>query len=248
MESYSYNYMSKAIIYKIINDINDKIYVGQTWKTAQERFERHCAESRWKNTRVMPIVLAIKKYGRCHFQIYVLEELPDCTQSQLNDREVFWGMELNSLSPYGYNLKLGGANGIASKETGEKIGNANRGKKRSPETRERLRISHLGYKIKDSTKKKLSDINKGKTLSEDHKRKIGESNLGRKTTEQAKEKMRLKKLKYTYEVMSPDGNVLEIRNLHRFSIDNGLNPGHMNSIACGKKEHYKQWRVKKKEI
>ena len=86
----------KAIIYKITNDINDKVYVGQTWKTAEERFSRHLAESRWKNTNcgsikhsVMPIILAIKKYGACRFKVHTLEEIVDCTQSFLNEREVF---------------------------------------------------------------------------------------------------------------------------------------------------------------
>ena len=29
-------------IYKIVNDINDKVYVGQTIRTLKVRFQRHC--------------------------------------------------------------------------------------------------------------------------------------------------------------------------------------------------------------
>lgn len=30
------------IIYKIINDFNNKIYIGQTTETLEKRFARHC--------------------------------------------------------------------------------------------------------------------------------------------------------------------------------------------------------------
>ena len=32
-------------IYKIINDINDKIYIGQTIRTIEERWKEHLKES-----------------------------------------------------------------------------------------------------------------------------------------------------------------------------------------------------------
>ena len=160
----------------------------------------------------------------------------------------FLGNEFEYFVPKWYNLKLGGSNGIVSEETKRKIAEANTGRKATPETIERLRLSHLGYKVKESTKKKLSVINKGKVLSEEHKRKIADSNAGKKRTEQAKEKMRVKKLKYIYEVVSPDGKLAETQNLRQFCRDNGLNIGHMNSVACGNKKHYKQWQVIKQPL
>lgn len=235
----------KAIIYEITNDVNSKVYIGQTWKTAQERFKRHCAEARWQNTKIMPIVFAIRKYGPSHFKINVLEELTDCTQSKLDEREVFWVQELKTFSPNGYNLKAGQSHGVWSEEIKKKIGDGNRGKKRNKETIERLRMSHKGHKVKDSTKHKLSIINTGKVLSEDHKQKIAESNTGQKRSNEAKEKMREKKLKFTYEVISPNGQLIKTQNLRQFCRDNDLNAGHMNSVACGKKAHYKHWRVSK---
>lgn len=32
-------------IYKIVNDINDKVYVGQTIRTLAQRFQKHCSYS-----------------------------------------------------------------------------------------------------------------------------------------------------------------------------------------------------------
>ena len=236
----------EAIIYKIINDINEKVYVGQTWKTAEERFKRHCAEARWNNTKLMPIVLAIRKYGSEHFKIIVLEKL-NGTQSDIDAREVYWGCELKTLSPNGYNLKLGNARGIVSEEVKRKIAIGNKGKKATQATIEKLRLSHLGCKMSEKSKKKLSLFNTGKTLTEDHKNKIAKSATGRKYSDKSKEKMRNKKLKFAYKIASPDGEIFETSNLEQFSREHNLNSGHMWSVAAGKIAHYKNWKVLEKK-
>jgi group I intron endonuclease len=238
-----------ATIYKIINDINNKIYVGQTWKTAKKRFKRHCAEARWKNTKNMPIILAIKKYGQEHFKVKILEKLKNPTQKEVDDREIYWVNHLNTFSPNGYNLKAGQGNGIFSQETKDKISKSNTGKKATSETIEKLRISHLGYKVKESTKRKLSEINKGKILSEEHKNKITQSLMGHKCTVESKNKMRDKKLKYEYELLSPNNIIFKTNNLRIFSIEHNLNVGHMNSVANGRIKHHKNWTlISRKEL
>lgn len=235
-----------AKIYKISNDINNKIYVGQTKKTIQQRFDRHCAEARWKNTKNMPIVLAISKYGSHHFRIDILEECPDeSPQDYIDSREVHWSQILNTLSPNGYNLRVGNASGLLSEETRKKISKAHLGKKASPETIERLRLSHLGFKVKEETKRKLSIINKGKKLTQEHIEKIRNSNTGRVLSAEVKEKMRLKKLKFHYTITSPSGVKYKTNNLQQFSKIHNLNPGHMNNVSTGRSRHYKQWKVKR---
>ena len=32
----------KYFVYKILNDINDKVYIGQTTESLENRFKRHC--------------------------------------------------------------------------------------------------------------------------------------------------------------------------------------------------------------
>lgn len=233
----------KGIIYKITNDINIKVYVGQTWKTVEERFHRHCAEARWYNTKKMPIVLAIKKYGKQHFKIKIIEELINCTQQNLDEKEIFWVKELKTFSPNGYNLRAGMGHSVWSDEVKQKISIANKGRKVTAETIEKLRISHLGHKMKEESKKKLSMLNKGKSLTAEHKEKIGLSNKGKIVSNESKEKMRKKKLKFEYEIISPNGEKLKTNNLKNFSKINQLNNGHMNSVARGKKKNYKGWKV-----
>lgn len=98
----------KGRIYKIINDINDKVYVGQTWKSLKERFQRHCSKADDPNN-VMVIKKAIFKYGKEHFKIVLLEEIEDCTQEKLNEREIFWIDYYDSYNK-GYNSTKGGQN------------------------------------------------------------------------------------------------------------------------------------------
>lgn len=85
---------NKKAIYKIINDINNKIYVGQS-NNPQRRFEEHCRYDK-DNTLIHK---AINKYGREHFKMVILEWTENYDQ---RERETI--LELNSLAPNGYNV------------------------------------------------------------------------------------------------------------------------------------------------
>lgn len=91
-------------IYKIINDINNKIYVGKTLSTIEERFKKHCSDSKKATCKKRPLYDAMNKYGIEHFHIELIEE---CSLEVVNDREIYW---INTLNSYhnGYNATLGG--------------------------------------------------------------------------------------------------------------------------------------------
>ena len=73
-----------AFIYKIVNDINEKIYVGKTTSSIEERFKEHCKDCLRTRKEKRPLYDAMQKYGKEHFQIILLEE---CSVDILNDRE-----------------------------------------------------------------------------------------------------------------------------------------------------------------
>lgn len=100
--------MTKRVgkIYRIINDVNNRVYVGQTIQTLKARFQKHC---NIKYEPYMTIAKAIKKYGKEHFKIEKLEEIPNGTQEQLNDREIYWIAYYDSYKQ-GYNSTAGGQN------------------------------------------------------------------------------------------------------------------------------------------
>jgi group I intron endonuclease len=98
-------------IYKIVNDLNDKVYVGQTIRTLTVRFQKHCSKSDDLG-QTMAIKKAILKYGKEHFKIELIEE---CDSSILNEREIYWINFYNSYKK-GYNLTKGGqGNGHSQK-------------------------------------------------------------------------------------------------------------------------------------
>lgn len=91
-------------IYLISNDVNDKLYVGQTVQTLKKRFNGHCCYSKSDRSDNMLIKRAIHKYGRDKFHIALLEE---CSQDKMNEREEYWISFYDSYNK-GYNLTKGG--------------------------------------------------------------------------------------------------------------------------------------------
>ena len=93
-------------IYKISNDINDNLYIGQTVYSLQRRFTGHIYASITPHHKDGndPIHRAIRKYGAEHFQIELIEE---CPNSKLNERERYWIAQYDSYY-HGYNADLGG--------------------------------------------------------------------------------------------------------------------------------------------
>lgn len=130
-------------IYKIVNQINQKSYVGLTTKTAEERFKKHIKDSLVAN-RPHAIHLAIRKYGAEYFTISVLFESNDL--NVLNKKEEELIKFHNTLSPNGYNLVSGGKARKLSEESRQKFSDAQKGKKQSKETRLKRSIRLKGRK------------------------------------------------------------------------------------------------------
>ena len=95
--------MKLVKIYLIFNDVNDKVYVGQTIQSLNKRFNGHCCYSKTDRSVNMYIKRAIHKYGRDKFHIKLIEE---CPIKELSKREKYW---INYYDSYnnGYNLTLG---------------------------------------------------------------------------------------------------------------------------------------------
>ena len=86
-------------IYKITNNINGKIYIGQA-KNTKERFKSHCKSC----VTDCLIDYAINKYGKENFSVEIIESQIE----NYNEREKFWIKELDCKVPKGYNITDGG--------------------------------------------------------------------------------------------------------------------------------------------
>lgn len=96
-------------IYKITNNINNKIYIGQTIRSLEKRWKEHIFKSKSGTHMNLPLARAIRKYGAENFTISLVEEVAD---EELNDKEKYY---INYYDSYhtGYNATLGGDGGIA---------------------------------------------------------------------------------------------------------------------------------------
>lgn len=109
----------KGYIYKIINQINKKEYVGCTITTLKKRFEEHawrCVKTD-SNTKFCN---SIRKYGVENFEIELIEE---CDVNVIYDRERYY-IDLFKTYDIGLNSTVGGEGCLGyrhSKEIREKI-------------------------------------------------------------------------------------------------------------------------------
>lgn len=99
-------------IYKITNKINNKIYIGLTTKTIQERFQTHIATAYNINSKDYNELIkkAIRKYGKENFTIEQIDEAEEL--NTLKEKEIYW---INKYQSYafeypenGYNMTRGG--------------------------------------------------------------------------------------------------------------------------------------------
>lgn len=90
-------YQMKKWIYKIINNINGKIYIGQS-NNPQRRFKEHINDE-----GDSLIHNAIKKYGEENFSFEIIEGPIE----NFNEREKYWIKVYDSYTN-GYNMTLGG--------------------------------------------------------------------------------------------------------------------------------------------
>jgi group I intron endonuclease len=154
------------IIYKTINLLNGKIYLG---KHQTDNLEDYYLGSG------LLITEAIKKYGKNNFKKEILFIFDN--EKEMNSKEKELITEEIVKDPNYYNIALGGEGGPLFKN-----------KKHSEETKKKMSQSKKGKTTPEETKKKLSAKLSGRTFSEETKKKMSESKL--KMTEETKDKMK----------------------------------------------------------
>ena len=117
-------------IYKITNKINGKIYIGQTHKSVESRFEDHIKNA--ETEKQYYLSKAIRKYNKENFSIETIDYA--LTKTEINEKEIYWIKELKANNRlYGYNMTAGGEGGNTylcktEEEIKQKISKNNKGK------------------------------------------------------------------------------------------------------------------------
>jgi group I intron endonuclease len=161
-------------IYRIINKIDGKSYVGQYCKdNPRQRFTNHKSRAR-KEDASEYLYRAIRKYGVENFDFTLI---CICDNKELNDLEIKYIKEFNTFGQNGYNMTTGGQ-GV-------------RDFKHSPETIERLRISSTGKFPDEETRKRISEGLMGHGCSEETREKMRKASTGVIKKPETIEKLRL---------------------------------------------------------
>lgn len=98
--------MNIGIIYKITNKLNNKIYIGMTKRTLEQRKADHLKAYKDQNKRDYnyKIYKAFRKYGIDNFEFSVVEQ---CKDNELGEKEKYYINKFNTILD-GYNEALGG--------------------------------------------------------------------------------------------------------------------------------------------
>ena len=93
-----------GFIYKISNNINNKVYIGKTLSSLEKRFKEHIYDCERRKMEKRPLYHAMCKYGVENFYIELVEEV---SIDILSERECYWIKHYDSYNN-GYNATLGG--------------------------------------------------------------------------------------------------------------------------------------------
>lgn len=137
------------IVYKHTNNINNKVYIGQTSVSLN---------SRWRNGRGYQTTphfwAAIQKYGWENFSHEILAETEDILEA--NKLEQYYIELYQATNPdFGYNIALGGKNHLHSDQEKEHISQVMKEKWQDPAFKEYMKQSHIGVNHNHSSKKVL---------------------------------------------------------------------------------------------
>jgi group I intron endonuclease len=240
------------IIYKTINLINNKIYIGK---------QKLYTISYFGSGKL--IKAAIKKYGKQNFKKEIVQEC--FSLKELNEQETFWILKLESFKKeIGYNISFGGDGGdtisnnphkddiikrqkSTKLKNGTGIGEKNHmfGKHHSKEHKQKTSntIKELyatgkikRYRMTDEGKKKMSKWMKENcpTKTPEGRIKNRENNLGIKNPNA-----------HIYEFISPEGNIFEVKgNVKQFCKLNSISYKQLIKIYNSDKT-VNGWKCKK---
>lgn len=154
-----------GFIYKIENQINNKIYIGLT-KLARptDRFSKHKYEGRHLKPNDHSLLhKAMAKYGVDNFVFTIIEEVDNDLMPM---REQYWIKQYNSQQPNGYNITEGGEGtpGFSRPQTLEEREKRKRSNKKffqdNPEKREEVRERTKQLWQNDVYRQKVTESNK----------------------------------------------------------------------------------------
>ncbi len=187
--------MIKSGIYKILNKINGKFYIGGSYN-AIRRGSDHFYKLLKNSHANKHLQSAYNKYGK---EAFIFEVVEHCSTADLKVREQYWIDFTNCADPnIGYNKrKIADSNFgiIHSNEARANMSSAQKGIAKSEEHKEKLRKPKTntenmkGRKLSADHIAKLVAANTGRVVSDEMKAHLSKLNTGKPMSEEAKQKL-----------------------------------------------------------
>lgn len=196
-----------AEIYKITNLINGKIYIGQTSKNSEYRFNDHFKRMNDSKIKNNYLYKALRKYKKENFKVETLIS-GNFNKHELSNFEKKYIKLYQSNNPkIGYNMNIGGTGGNLY-----------------------IRTSEIRKKISETLKGHSN--NKGIKKSEDHKLKIKNS-----ITNLIKNGYRIPFCKYVYVYDLNMNFIKKFNSVKEAAINLNISKHHILKISRSEKSH-----------
>ena len=258
-------------IYKIINKIDGKYYIGRT-NHFNLRWRQHCNELNRGNHHNQHLQNAWNKYGQNNFEFVITDNIIDqksqifAEQQHINrfieDRkngvDNCYNFSESSKGP----MLFGNKNGMHGKKhsdaTKEKISKINKGRVFSNETNQLWSEQRKGRKPWCTGKKmsvehceKLSKLFTGRKHSVETKKKISIAQIGKKNhrfgkrpSDEQIQKMRDKTMDKTVYIWRNDElSITETLTRVEMQVKYQFTPSNVCLLVSGKKKYYKGWKI-----
>jgi group I intron endonuclease len=228
-----------GIIYKVINKLNKKIYIGKTIYNLDKRKRSH--EVSIQKTYFH---YALKKYG---YNNFLWESIDNCNNDiELCNKEKYYIAKFNSNNKnFGYNLTIGG-DGVTGHKQSEKNKKAASkrmiGKKNPMFGLYGKQNPHFGFKHSNETKKKMKKTEEFKQLM-----RLKQTNRIKSTYEI--KKIQIGVLKYIYHIQNNNEEFWGIWDIVNFCKKHNINYKVLRNYFClSDKFQYKNWIITRKKI
>ncbi len=236
------------IIYKITNNVNDKVYIGQTIQNITERYPGLDLTS--SRTTGSILQHAALKYGNDKFSVEVIYQSPFINSQEilddLNSKEKYF-IDLFQSNKTGYNIREGGKNHFRTPAEKKKLSNSLVAKKSylrifcDPEGNKIEVLNLSGFckenKLDFSAMQKVS-IGKKYSYKGWRKWEVG---LTKYTTLESNER-NIKGSVKEYNLIK-EGTPIYIKNLKKFSQENNLNYSSMRALVQKRTKTYKGYLI-----
>ena len=179
------------IIYKVINLINNKVYIGLTKQTLEKRKHQH--ELHANKKPIMVLHYAIRKYGKENFSWEIIKQCNNLEELNKSEKE-FINLFNSTKKENGYNRTTGGENPVMTLETRKKMSLSQKKRYEDP-------------MVKKQWSEFMKLVCKNNPITQETKNKIGLSNSislkGKKQSKETKEK-RKQSTKIFWSLASPE--------------------------------------------